>query len=1035
MLRVSKFPFAGAVEAARFLSSQAAKPLQVGILRENYNKWERRVPLCPEHVRDFLSRNPGSSVIVQPSQNRIFSCQEYENAGAIIQDDLSDADLILGVKRPKQISDLPPDKTYMFFSHVIKGQPENMALLRACIDRHVQLMDYECIVESSKPGALASTKRLIAFGKYAGYAGMVDTFPALGRRLLMKGWTTPFLTCPPAIHHFDMTEVRQSVSLLGERLLADGLPDDMEPLVFILTGKGGKVYGGVRELLDILPHEEVGVDDLPYLNQQTGSQHKIYCVAPEKHEIYQRSDGVPFDRSDYMQNPHLYKSVFADKIAPYGHVVMNCAYWDHRYPRLLTKDDIQLQYENGDSRLLIVSDISCDVGGSIEFFERSTTIDKPSYQYDPVQGREVSDHISDQGVTMLGVDILPTELPADSSRHFGNALNGLLDQFVHAKVGDAKFDTIKLSKELQQSIITTSTGELATGFRYLGALMQPKKEQTASTEDTKNMVLLLEGHLFDSGLINQVLNLLENYQCSFEFTKCNVPHRVNADSPVKSSAVLNVTAGLDVDFSTVAKKIHDLVEVLDSADATMKVFDQENRPAYVQDPDEKTVLLIGSGLVSRSVVDLLGRSKNRTIIVASNDEEDARTIARVARRGRHACLDVLNDEEGLNDLIKRADVVISLLPAPMHPLIAEKCISQKRDMVTASYESDRMRELHEEAVNAGIVIVNEVGLDPGLDHMSAMKIIHDIQGRDGVVTKFSSVCGGLPAPDAADNPLKYKFSWSPRGVISASQNAARYRENGMLVEVDGNDLLSSFKLFPDAVWPDLQLECLPNRNSLLYEKTYGIYGAEHIFRGTLRYEGFSSLMHCFKEMGLFQTNTLDASTWKEVIEKLHTGGIAKTLPEFLLKCAGGDAELASRTLSSLDWLGMTGDIEVAENQPLVDLFCSRLEAMLQYKKHERDMVVMHHDIEAVFPDGSSEHHQSSLKVFGDDAMSSMCRTVGYPTAAATELVLGGELGATRGLLLPTTANVYEPILAAMTKEGIVFDESVDIITHPRTQTA
>lgn len=336
----------------RHFSETKSNAIQVGILRETYDKWERRAPLCPEHVQDFLTRHPGSSVIVQPSPNRIFSSQDYEAAGAKIQDDLSGADLILGVKRPKSISGLPSDATYMFFSHVIKGQPENMPLLQDCLDKKVQLIDYECIVQTESNGLPAGrkAKRVIAFGEYAGLAGMVDTFPALGRRLLMQGWSTPFLTCPPAIHHYDLEEVKKSVSLLGQRLASDGLPDTLEPLVFTVTGKGGNVYNGVRQLLDMLPHEEVSVDDLPEVHRLQGPHNKVFCVAPEKHEIYHRRDGTPFDRTDYMENPHLYKSVFADKIAPYTHVFMNCGYWDHRYPRLLTKDDMQLQFETGKNR-------------------------------------------------------------------------------------------------------------------------------------------------------------------------------------------------------------------------------------------------------------------------------------------------------------------------------------------------------------------------------------------------------------------------------------------------------------------------------------------------------------------------------------------------------------------------------------------------------------------------------------------------------------------------------------------------------------
>ncbi len=325
--------------------------LKIGILRETYDKWERRVPLCPEHVHSLLSRHPQSQVFVQPSPNRIFANQEFERAGAKIQEDLSEVDLILGVKRPKSLDNLPSNKTYMFFGHVIKGQIENMPLLQQCLDKKIQLIDYECIVDP--PSDAGKTKRSIAFGKYAGYAGMVDTFPALGRRLLMKNnWSTPFLNCPPTIHHYDLGAAKKSVAQMADRLASDGLPHDMEPLVFTMTGKGGNVYHGVREIFNILPHEIVSVEDLPELSMLQGPQYKVFGVAPEKHEIFQRdiNGEAFFERSDYQQNPHLYKSIFAEKVAPWSNVILNCAYWDYRFPRLLTKDDIQYLYMKGNER-------------------------------------------------------------------------------------------------------------------------------------------------------------------------------------------------------------------------------------------------------------------------------------------------------------------------------------------------------------------------------------------------------------------------------------------------------------------------------------------------------------------------------------------------------------------------------------------------------------------------------------------------------------------------------------------------------------
>jgi alpha-aminoadipic semialdehyde synthase len=348
-------------------------------------------------------------------------------------------------------------------------------------------------------------------------------------------------------------------------------------------------------------------------------------------------------------------------------------------------------------RLIVVSDISCDPGGSIEFFERSTTIDRPSYQYDPIQGREVTDHIDNIGVTLLGVDILPTELPADSSRHFGNKLSHILEDFVLVKATSQEraLNISKFPQKLKQATITTIEGLLNPPFQYLDSLMKPSFVDGRSRDTSKFMVLHLDGHLFDSGLINHVLDLIERHECCFEFEKCFVPRRSVESCPVRSQAILKVTGEACVDLIALAKKVRDLVDAIHSADATLNVIDKNNTIACVEDPEDRTVLVLGSGMVSKSVVELLGRSNDRMIIVASDNEAQARRSAQAARRGQHACLDVENDRQRVADLVKQCDLVVSMLPAPMHPEVAELCIKYKKDMVTASYESEMMRKYRE----------------------------------------------------------------------------------------------------------------------------------------------------------------------------------------------------------------------------------------------------------------------------------------------------------------------------------------------------
>lgn len=237
-------------------------------------------------------------------------------------------------------------------------------------------------------------------------------------------------------------------------------------------------------------------------------------------------------------------------------------------------------------------------------------------------------------------------------------------------------------------------------------------------------------------------------------------------------------------------------------------------------------------------------------------------------------------------------------------------------------------------------------------------------------------------------------------------------------------------------WPDLHLECLPNRDSLQYEETYGIDGIKTMFRGTLRYRGFSSLLHAFKMLGMFENLAppLDGleDTWDDLLENLRMSrGGFESMDDFLLVCAEDDPDEAIRFRKCLEWLGMSGNSPVyrksqQHHSSLKDLFCHVLQEKLQYKKHdnERDMVLMHHTIRAKFEDGTTEEHHSSLQAFGDRTMSAMCKTVGYTAAASTELILNGSFKGKHGLLLPTKREIYQPVLERVRKEGIVFEETV-----------
>jgi len=640
-----------------------------------------------------------------------------------------------------------------------------------------------------------------------------------------------------------------------------------------------------------------------------------------------------------------------------------------------------------------------------------------------------------QGITVMGVDILPTELPKESSAHFGDKLMGVVKELLHAKekqkVDYVGIDTNLLSPGLSDACIAAN-GSLEPGFQYLKTLMDRVPRDNLDAQST--MTISIEGHLFDTSLINQILDVIEQYGTGLEFKECFFPPQSGRETS-KSNVVMKIDAADDETLSMIEQKINTLVEAIERAGATAVRLDKPKKAAAVLVPDgnaqveelkpEKRVLLLGAGRVSKSFVDYLGRSTNAIITVASDKEEEARETASATVKGKHIAMDVVNDLQRLSAMIEDSDVVVSLLPAPMHPPVARECIVHGKHLVTASYESEEMRALDERAQQANVMILNEVGLDPGLDHMSAMKIIDQIKGRGGKITGFTSVCGGLPEPKSANNPLKYKFSWSPRGVIRASQNDARYRWAGQVMEVKGSQLLQSAAPFLDA-WNDHQLECLPNRDSLHYEDVYGIQGVSSLFRGTLRYRGFSSLMDTFQNVGLFDESSTAASSWSELIDELRASrGGFDSVDDFIRACADDDNSRADQALNALQWLGMLGEKNLSAGT-IVDAFCQALEQKLVYREGEHDLVLMHHTIDASFGNGDEERHFSSLYVLGDDSMSAMSKTVGFTAAASAELILDGNLNNKRGLLMPTDPSIYLPVLDRLELEGIIFSESADV---------
>ena len=265
------------------------------------------------------------------------------------------------------------------------------------------------------------------------------------------------------------------------------------------------------------------------------------------------------------------------------------------------------------------------------------------------------------------------------------------------------------------------------------------------------------------------------------------------------------------------------------------------------------ILVLGAGFVAGPLVKYLSY-KGHQITVASQFIDEAQALANDYPEIDISELNV-TDADSLGALVKLHDIAISFVPFQFHLNVAKQCIKYSKHMITASYETEDMKALDQQAIDSGIVILNEIGLDPGIDHLSAMRIIDEIHEKGGQLDSFTSWCGGLPAPDYNDNPLGYKFSWAPRNVLTALLNEATFLKDGEIIRVPSEDLL--LNTYSIDISEDLKLEGYPNRESVNYRDIYGISEAKDILRGTLRYKGFSAILQACKEMGLLDLNERD----------------------------------------------------------------------------------------------------------------------------------------------------------------------------------
>lgn len=435
----------------------------------------------------------------------------------------------------------------------------------------------------------------------------------------------------------------------------------------------------------------------------------------------------------------------------------------------------------------------------------------------------------------------------------------------------------------------------------------------------------------------------------------------------------------------------------------------------------KKILVLGAGLVAGAHVRYLLDQPDFRVTVASRTLSKAQDIIKGHPKGEARQLDVA-DEAALEDFIRQADLAVSLLPYVYHPTVARLCIKHRKQMVTTSYVKEVMTQLDEAAKEAGIILLNEIGVDPGIDHMTAMKVIHRVQKGGGEITSFTSWCGGLPAPEANTNPFGYKFSWSPRGVLVAGKNPAHYLKDGQEVFVPGEELFDRYWIVPVEVEGKvIDFEGYPNRDSLPYMETYGITTTKSMFRGTLRNVGWCPTLRKIVCLGLLDEEERDdiaGLTFAQFTARLigSTGNLKKNLAAYL------KVEEDSLVISNLEWLGFLSDdpLPLPKGAP-IDILTARMLEKMQYEEGERDMLILQHEFMAEYPD-RKEKIISTMIDFGiPNSDTSMSRTVGLPAAIGVKLVLQGKINLT-GVHTPVVPEIYEPVLEELEHLGIHFTE-------------
>lgn len=439
----------------------------------------------------------------------------------------------------------------------------------------------------------------------------------------------------------------------------------------------------------------------------------------------------------------------------------------------------------------------------------------------------------------------------------------------------------------------------------------------------------------------------------------------------------------------------------------------------------QTILVAGAGKSSIYLIEYLlnNASRNKWKVIVADGSRDA--IEEKVKN--HPCSEVavidITDSTQREPLVEKADMVVSLMPPHLHIHLAKDCLKHKKNLITSSYISPEMKAMDADVKAAGLMFMCEMGLDPGIDHMTANQIIHSIERVASSITSFKSYCGGLIAPDSDNNPWHYKFSWNPKNIITAGADGAHYLQNGKEVTVPYEAMFDNCKKIKvDGLG---SLAYYPNRDSLRYLDLYHVPEIKTFIRATLRYPAFCKgwqaiiLLKLNDQKDSFDTTNLTYADWV----KQKTGYEFGSLSNYIQNKLGEDGD--SKTLEMLAWLGIFDDVKINQgNISSADILLNLLLQKWEMAPEDKDMVVMQHEVEYLHR-GDKIKMTSTMVIEGESRdHSAMAKTVGLPMAVLAKMVLTKKIVPPIGVLIPSMPSVYRPVLTELKHHGIEFIETV-----------